>query len=438
MRKEVARADASPPTGFLRAGLATLAGLGLSAAFATTPQSDQGNAAADRFLDLLREWNTASETLPVYLEARAEKEGGGSQRAQLVAMMASELGLYDAAVEAWPLGSGATRSQPSSLPPADAKVVDAGEAIARLARDHRVVVVNEAHHAAQTRAIFLDLLPRLRELGFDWYCAETLAEDDVGRLQREGYPVRASGVYSKEPVFGAVLRRAVRLGYSVCAYEAEGDSQQARETGQAENIARLLREHPRSRILVHAGYGHARKDITVHDARPMAAEIARLAGIEPLAVDQTTLAAVAARENRAYRPLLARLPPGARASVFVDAGGHPWSLEPAAYDVSVVLPSPPPRYGRAGWLWTIPGKVPVSGFDADCMDRYPCAIEARHVGEGRGAVSADIVVREQAEEAIPSLALFPGDYTLRFIGPDGAELRETSLKVDAASHQENH
>ena len=418
-----------------RTAAIVLAAIAVSGPIFARPQAVTADPDMARFLSLMQRWGSDADTFPVYIDSQAfERETGASYTGQVTAMMASELGMYGTAIAEWPLGPGATRSEPAALPDG-AVAVDAVETIARLARDRRVVVVNEAHHAAQTRALFLELLPRLRQGGFDWYCAETLDATDTARLEEQGYPVRQSGVYSKEPVFGEVLREAVRLGFRLCAYEsAASDTQQARETGQAENLARLLHEHPDARILVHAGYGHARKDVTVKDARPMAAELKRLTGIEPLTVDQTTLAPISPpeRENPAYRPLLSRIGDASRATVFVTADDRPWSLEPHAYDVSVLLPAPAPRHGRVGWLWTIPGKIVVTRFDADCLDRYPCAIEARHAGESRDAVPADIVVRDTDATAAPALALFPGDYRLRTVAADGTVLRETSLTVDAA------
>jgi hypothetical protein len=414
--------------------LLALAAFALSGNLAAAPQAKSGDDAdIQRFLAVSQRWNKDPDTFPAYVEAKAfPREAGASYTGQIVAMLASELGMYDTAIAEWPLGTGQIRSATSPPPASDAQVADAAETIARLALGHRVVIVNEAHHVGQTRAIFLDLLPKLRQQGFDWYCAETFDASDVPRLRQQGYPVRKTGVYTREPLFGEVVRSASRLGYSPCAYECEGTGgQQARETGQAENLAKLLREHPDARVLVHAGYGHAREDITVADAKPMAAELTRLTGIDPLTVDQTTFGAVATQplEYPAYRALLARLGGATRASVFLDGAGSPWSLEPAAYDISVILPAPPASHGRAGWLWQIEGKQVVASFDADCTGHYPCAIEARHAGESDDAVPADIVVREAADAPAPALALFPGAYVLRVVAPDGQRLRDAVLDV---------
>ncbi|MFT4198136.1 MAG: hypothetical protein QM601_09545 [Pseudoxanthomonas sp.] len=377
--------------------------------------------------DLFSSTNKVSSSLPAYLRMRqlpATQFGN-----QLTATLAAELGLYDQAVALFPFGSAGPSSPAAALPDQSAVAVDAAEAIARLSRGRRIVIVNEAHHLAQTRALFLDLLPRLRQQGFDHYCAEALYDDEIGQ---RGYPLRSSGIYTREPVFGEVLRTAAKLGYSLCGYDADdAKTQQARETGQAENLARLLREHPDARLIVHAGYGHARKDRTVADAVPMAAELRRLTGLDPLTVDQTTLHADAprSREHPAYRPLLAKLAGATRASILLDAAGKPWSLQPTAYDVSVVLPDPAPARGRAGWLWSLPGRLAVTGFVADCDGHYPCAIEARHADESPEAVSADIVVRERADANVPAFALAAGQYRLRRVGPDGTVLGDAALQV---------
>ena len=66
---------------------------------------------------------------------------------QLLASSKAELGLYSEAIRDFPLNS---RLHPESVLPkaADWRAVDAVDAIASLARDHRIVMVSEAHHDA--------------------------------------------------------------------------------------------------------------------------------------------------------------------------------------------------------------------------------------------------------------------------------------------------
>lgn len=408
---------------------ALLAALALFPGVAFSQQESGADSPSSPALRILSLAGQSSDSFPYYLQILSLGNPGDNDYAgQFTATLEAEMGLYDQAVATFPMGP-ATVYTPSPLPANQAEVADAADVIARMARERRVVIVNEAHHVAQTRGLFLDLLPRLRQLGFTHYCAETLDSDAATQLRERGYPLRKDGMYSREPVFGEVVRAATRLGYTVCGYESDAAVQQERETGQARNLTALLRNDPEARILVHAGYMHARKALSAY--MPMAAELERLTGIEPLTVDQTTLRPdiPVSRENAAYRALSARIEGAKHASVFVDATGKPWSLEPDAYDVSVILPDLVPTHGRAGWLWEIPGKQVVAEFDADCMDHYPCAIEARHAGESDDAVPADIVVHAKADGAAPALALAPGGYRLRTVAPDGHILREADLTV---------
>jgi hypothetical protein len=409
--------------------LLTTMGTLSGAAFAAQGSPTKAPESPKAVWELFSLANQSPESFPYYLQLLPIGDpGADSIDGDLKATLDAELGLYDQAIATFPKAVN-DALDPSPLPAGDAKVTDAADIIVRLARDRRVVIVNEAHHVAQTRALFLELLPRLREMGFTEYCAETLDIGDAPNIHARGYPLRTDGLYSREPVFGEVVRTATQLGYTLCGYDFDA-RQQNRETGQARTLAALLRDNPKARVLIHAGYNHARKASMSHYS-PMALELRRLTGIDPLTVDQTALRPdiPASRESPAYRKLSTRLKGARRASVFVAANGKPWSLEPKSYDVSVILPTLPPAHGRAGWLWEIPGRQVVTDFDADCMGHYPCAIEARHAGESDDAVPADVVVHGSADQAVPALALAPGGYRLRIVAPDGSKLRETDLTV---------
>jgi hypothetical protein len=56
-------------------------------------------------------------------------------------------------------------------------------------------------------------------------------------LNQRGYPIADSGFYTNEPIYAEMVRTALRLGYTVVAYDAEnagvGDP---RESAGAENL----------------------------------------------------------------------------------------------------------------------------------------------------------------------------------------------------------
>ena len=92
-----------------------------------------------------------------------------------------------------------------------ARVADAVETIVAAADTAKVIFINEAHHVAQTRVLTLALLERLRAKGFTYLAAETFSPFDSS-LNTRAYPIRASGYYSNEPLFGEIIREARRLG----------------------------------------------------------------------------------------------------------------------------------------------------------------------------------------------------------------------------------
>src|SRR5262249_12383867 len=130
-------------------------------------------------------------------------------------------------------------------------------AIPLLAKDRQAIFFNEAHNAAITRTLTVALLEKLRAEGFTHFAAETLYETDADLAQR-GYPNESSGFYTQEPVYGEMVRTALKLGYTVVAYEAVSDaSGDAREREQAKNLVeRVFKKDPKARLVVNAGYAH--------------------------------------------------------------------------------------------------------------------------------------------------------------------------------------
>jgi hypothetical protein len=318
---------------------------------------------------------------------------------QLLASSEDELGLYSEAVRDFPL-----RSRPPEkliLPDAASwQAADALDTITALARDRRIVMVNEAHHDAHTRALTLALLPRLRAMGFTYFAAEALDERDSSLMKR-GYPVRSSGSeYLHEPLYGDIVREAIKLGYIVVPYDATGKTTQERENGQVRNLyERVLVKDPKARLFIHAGYAHIDKQPgRLGVVKPMAIQLRELSGITPLSIDQTDI-----REEdpasekdiyyefqhalRKYESLLPRVQPrfdGAgpgdtpqkptvnayeriislfhpeRAIVLVHTSDHrPWSARPGLYDLNVILPpanSVPSSYSQGPLQLSINGE----------------------------------------------------------------------------------
>jgi hypothetical protein len=372
-----------------------------------------------------------------YLLAQRQRSGGLTHDflGQVLAASDAELGNYENAVREFSQGPMALRSKVGDLPDAGSfHVSDAADAVAALAHDRRIVMVNEAHHVGETRLLTLALLPRLREMGFTHFAVEGLDEHDRD-LAARGYPTKASGPYIREPLYGEIVRIALRLGFIVVPYEstrADADLD-GREEDQARHILeRVFRGHGDARLLVHAGYAHVHKRAGYLDTDTMAMRLKRMTGFDPLSIDQTILRPVApGGEYPAYRELQQRFAV-ATPTVLLNSDHSAWSLEPDFYDVSVILPPTSLVNGRPDWLALGDERIATPiGLDLQPAS-LPCVVEARYASESDVAVPADRALVERAD--IPTvLFLRPGEYRVAAFTGSGHVFGVQRLRVTAAS-----
>ena len=413
----------------------------LSVALAANAAPADRDAAKNPVDDFFKAFNAQPDTFAEYrfLTSPAVQQDAQTRNmaSQMVATHLSFLGRPVDALRAFPFRR--ANEPGSGLPtPSGWRATPASDWIAAQADDYRVVLVNEAHHAPQTRVLTIALLQRLREKGYTHLAVEALLNDGTDPMPG-GYPVRKTGIYTREPVFAELLREARRLGYSLLPYEPNDkgqQTQQQRETGQASAIADLLAKEPRAKVLVHAGYAHIgeAQEGLPDDARPMAMELAKMSGLQLLTIDQTSTRSYEAADIDTVGQRLAKQFAVAEPSVLVARDGeNPWSNKPGLYDVSVLLP---PAIGgslRPDWL-SLDGKRVAVAIDlAPCLGHLPCVAEARHAREGNDAIPADqFLMRDAADVATP-LFLSPGTYRMRLTGSDGGTLVERTLQVPSPS-----
>jgi hypothetical protein len=320
--------------------MSRIAAILLLTCFATSLRAQAFDHSALILLDALHRQPTALAQY-AYLDSQIPKLPKNDQlfAAQFRSFALAELGLYNQAVLSFPLDS----DPPASLvlpQPSRFRAADALDTITRLAADRRIVLVNEAHHNAHTRLLILQLLPKLRALGFNYFAAEALGDSDP-QLAKRGYPIGKSGSqYLKEPVYGEIVREALRLGFVVVPYDSTSIDPQLRDAEQARNLYdRVLRDHPQARLFVQAGYAHVDKARgRLGSAAPMAMTLAKLSGVQPLSIDQTEFLETGGKTDGDYRELIARFPTET-AQVLIDRdSGKPWSDQPQLYDLNVILP----------------------------------------------------------------------------------------------------
>ena len=376
----------------------------------------------------------------------------------------AELGVYNQAVLSFPLKSEPPRDL--VLPdPTRFKGVDALDVISQLAADRRIVMINEAHHNAHTRQLTMALLPRLRALGFRYFAAEALGDDDPGLMQR-GYPVKTSGSeYLQEPIYGEIVREAIRLGFVLVPYDGTSSAPQIRDTEQAENLYRkVFAKDPTSRLFVEAGYAHIDKmKGRLGEVEPMAMKLAKLSGIEPLSIDQTEFLETSWNASDDYHALISRFPTRSPEVLINRDSNKPWSAQPKLYDLNVILPPAldvnafgnevesgfgsarvrnvedptqlivdsliaPNDMHRPTWLslggqrarWPISTEL--------CRNQVPCVVDAHYANEPDDATAADSYVFIQSNSSC-TLYLYPGRYRLRAWNAEGRTLSERIIRV---------
>jgi len=325
----------------------------------------------------------------------------------------------------------------------------AEDVILDMARSRKAVFFNEAHSAPITRTLTIQLLAKLREEGFNYFAAETLYETDHD-LQKRGYPTAKSGFYVDEPLYGEMVRTALKLGYKVVAYDVEnagvGD---ARERAGAERLyAQVFKKDPTARLVLNAGFAHVQKTGKYLGGSSMAEFFRKISDIDPLTIEQTMLIQHARpdQDHPFYRAAIQAQHPK-EPSVFVAPDGKTWTLKPDKYDLSVIFPQYDAVKKRPNWLALDGMRVmyPVSG-DL-CSNQFPCLVEARYAGESDDAVAADRTVLNVVDVNAPvdqriisgvnqtqsRLYLRPGNYRLKTTDRNNHVMAERDISVSAGA-----
>jgi hypothetical protein len=309
---------------------------------------------------------------------------------------------------------------------------DAVDAIARLAANRQAVFVNEASYMPRHRAFTANLLPKLRALGFSYLAVETLAEADTA-INARGYPIRATGFYANDPVFGDLLRTAHKLGFKLVPYEAPAGSAD-RELGEAQRLAeRILRADPKAKIVVQASFDHIDESGTIAGAQPMAVRFREVTSIDPLTVDQTVMTEQAdtTYEDSRYLFLMKRV---RRQTPFVLKNGDSvWTARPGVHDVTVISPRAVHRGGRPNWIWTMGGgaRRAYMASDEACPGTLDCLVSARLAGESDDAIPVDVLRVQFSAPGSKTFALPPGQYVIEAKDAKGAPLSRQTITVSA-------
>ena len=319
------------------------------------------------------------------------------------------------------------------------------EAVLReAAKTHRIIMFSEAHHIPEHRALGARLLPVLKELGFTVLAMEALKDpvpEKPRRVGRAPGPGVVYGYYAREPRMANLMREALRLGFTLVAYEDETtDGKRDREEVQAQNLVeRVFAKDPKAKVVVWAGYGHIYKNEN-HVGRTMALRLWQKTGLEPFCLFQLSDSLDPdLSESPLYRNLMldAASPPDHPVVVRNRKGLYPAldALElmqrspSGAPIVDGYILHPPfrehaPGSLRPAWLHG-PGLLALTGT---LGRRVPAGALLQAFPKAEGPDSTPTDQMELDASGRFELRLPPGDYLLRALGEDGKVLLETTAR----------
>jgi hypothetical protein len=358
--------------------------------------------------------------------------------------MASFFGEYDEAHARYSRPN-ATRTPPEGY----VQAVPANAIVLARARGRDYVLLNESHAQVQTRAANLTLLAGLRAEGFTHLALEALTAPDPepagdaacaapllfdAALPARGYPVDDTGYYTDEPVYGELVREALRLGFVLVSYDG-GGNQGPREQHQARMIACIREREPAARVVVIGGFNHIAKDADRDfPGGRMGYRLAQLTHSDPLSVDLTGLLQVEPAGLQFPRNDTGR---SAEAYALLDTAGQPYAR--AGYDISLFMRAPAHR-GDAGGSWLELGGVrhatPVER--SLCKGSLPCVLQARGQGEDAAATPEDRCVLQAGATAGCTLYLRAGAHVVSALDQDGALIAEQPVTVPEPAPLQTH
>ncbi|HXD83401.1 MAG TPA: hypothetical protein VN599_03105 [Rudaea sp.] len=357
------------------------------------------------------------------------------------------IGDYDGAAASFSIAQPVQSDDASSPLGGGWQAKPAADAILGLAKDRKAVFFNEAHSTPITRTLTIELLAKLRAQGFNYFAAETLYRNDK-ELNQRGYPTPDSGFYIDEPLYGEMVRTALKLGFKVLAYDVENaGAGDARELAGAQNLYHVFKQDPNARLVVDAGFAHIQKTGKYLGGSSMAEFFQKMSGIDPLCIEQTMMIQHARSDQD--HPYYAAIIGALRLKwpiVFVN-GMQTWTLKPKQYDLSVVFPPAQRGDTRPDWLALGGLRVPYPVSGDMCRGHFPCLIEARYANEVNDSVPADRallnVVQPGADlaervlsdhgSAKSRLFLRPGKYRITATDRDNRTVtaREVTVAADA-------
>ncbi len=270
------------------------------------------------------------------------------------------------------------------------EIQSAREHIISEAAHRKVLMINEAHSTTYHRLFVKSLLKDLYAQGYRVLALEALnyTKDPYTSLKHAA----DSGYYTKEPLFGDMIREALELGYKLYGYEpqmAQYAHSGNRDSLMAVNLESVERESNGEKIIVYAGHGH----ISKKSPRSMYTYFKALSESEPLVVSQTRYAQMVlpGYEKPLYRTLCNKASPEGLPLSFSE------KTDGADSDIYVIHPRVSYLDGRPEYLISV-GNRKLKKVKAQTPTVFMVYIKDEYQKYGTQIVPFDIVAAQKAGE----------------------------------------
>jgi hypothetical protein len=260
--------------------------------------------------------------------------------------------------------------------------------------------------------------------------------------------VQKSGTYSADPVFGDLIRTALKIGFKVVPYDISETNcqpkpdnpmfcQDERERGQAQNIyERILKNDPKAKILVHGGRDHIAEIKEDAGFAYMGWHFKNITKIDPFTIDQMHMSE---RRNPADEEPIYRYTTRkwtlTEPTAFISTDGKFWRGG-TEHDMKIFHPRAKYENGRPTWLKPEGRKMSAVEFKKLNLPvqkqiftgQNPMLVQAFVAGESADAVPVDQIILYPNKE-IPALMLPAGSFRIRAINGSGKVTRQYEKKV---------
>jgi hypothetical protein len=276
------------------------------------------------------------------------------------------------------------------------------------------------------------MLKSFYDAGYRYLAIETL---DDSLINKKTYPDYNTGYYTVEPLFGELIREALKLHFKLVKYDTgfqcDGkgkDSQYCnryRDSVMAVNLNQIFKADPKAKMLVYAGYDH------IHEGsetgwKKMAQFFKEFTGIDPFTVELTRQVEhiYAQRNSKEYNA--ANFIKHISSPVIAIQNNQPWHT--GFVDASVIFPIYRSKYKR-------PSFYSIGGLRKRySLDNYKLKDEEYVQAFYKDEKLGNRIPADQYVAGVISgercLYLFKGDYIIEIKDAAGNLLRKSEVTIN--------